>query len=220
MTRLLRLAPAIPYQRVLDLAFFLAVPLVLSLTMAFVGRYVDTMGFARGLLYVAALSFVPWWLAGLATQGANSLLRSRAPLWAIAAAGVVASVPFVALYSRAVALAFQAAATPAINWADVLRDMALSGGRAVALWTAFVLVFAGTLGWSRYGRAAGETQDQSPAPRARLQNSGAAWSADDDAQLAHLVTSGIEPRIIATRVGRTVAAVKARMKRLDLPRAK
>jgi hypothetical protein len=89
--------PLLSRQAVLDVAFFGGIPLILSLTMAVAGRYVDAIGYAGGVLYVAALSFVPWLVAGLTTQFAFMMLRPMAPpLWLVAAAGVLLSAPFVA----------------------------------------------------------------------------------------------------------------------------
>jgi hypothetical protein len=213
-----------PYQRVLDIAFFILVPLVLALTMALVGRYVDALGLTGGILYVAALSFLPWWLAGIMTQLAHRLLSRRArPLWVIASLGVAASVPFVALYSHLVAIAFQAGwpsghllADPSwANWTDRVRDVLLSAGRAVVLWTAFVLVFAGTLGWSRFGYDEPDARSERAVP-GRLQNSGVPWTGEDDRALAMLVADGLPPKAIAARMRRTVGAIRSRMKRLDL----
>lgn len=224
---LLRSAPRweMSYQRVLDIAFFILVPLVLALTMALVGRYVDALGLTGGFLYVAALSFVPWWLAGIMTRLAHRLLSRRAPpLWVIASIGVAASVPFVALYSHLVAVAFQAGwpggqllADPSwVNWTDRVRDVLLSAGRAMVLWTAFVLVFAGTLGWSRFGYDEPDAGTSERAVPGRLQNSGAPWTGEDDRALAMLVAGGLPPKAIAARMRRTVGAIRSRMKRLDL----
>jgi hypothetical protein len=224
---LLRSAPrlSVSYQRLLDIGFFVAVPLVLSLTMAVVGRYVDALGLVGGFLYVAALSFVPWWLAGIATQLVHRLLRPRPPLWVVASIGVLASVPLAALYSNLVTAWFQAhfpgghlLADPSwAHWVDRIRDVALSAGRAVVLWTSFALIFASTLGWSRYTVAplppAGSATFQGVA---RLENSGNAWTSEDDAQLANLMADGAPPRAIAARLRRTVGAVRSRMRKLGL----
>ena len=213
------------YQRRLDLAFFLLCPLVLTLLMALVGRYVDTYGPPRGVLYVAALSFVPWWIAGLASQLAHRLLSSyRPPAWLIGAVGVMASVPLIAVYSHAVALWFQAglqdgialAQTLPINWLDRVRDVALAGGRATVLWVAFVAIFTATLGWSRYGYAYSPTNMAKMQPDFPLANSGNVWTAMDDRELANLVADGTPPREIARHMKRTVAAIKSRMTKTGL----
>lgn len=216
-------------QRQLDLAFFLGVPLVLSLTMAMVGRQIDILGLTGGTLYIAALSFVPWWLAGLATSAASiALRRVAAPLWIVAALGVVLSLPFVMAYVHEVNVWFQTRwagghALPPLTWPDSfdrLREVALSAGRAIVLWTAFVLVFTYTLGWSRYlparaGRTSDDTEDYA-ARRTRLLNSGQEWSREDEQRLAALVADGVPLKTIATDMKRTTSAIKTRMKKLGL----
>ncbi len=220
-------APA--YQRQLDLAFFLGVPLILSLTMTLVGRQIEILGMTGGSLYVAALSFVPWWMAGLATQIAVVALRTFVlPPWIIAALGVLLSLPFVTIYVQELNSWFQTRwpgghALPLLSWPDSLdrlRGIALSAGRAIVLWTAFVLVFIYTLGWSRYtvhSRTNEGRADNRGPQRTRLLNNGQEWSREDEEKLAALVKAGIPLKSIAIEMRRTSSAIKTRMKKLGLP---
>jgi hypothetical protein len=221
--------PRISRQNALDAAFFVGVPLMLSLTMAAVGRYVDVLGLKGGLLYVAALSFVPWWIAGITTHVACALLRPFAPpLWVVTTLGVLLSAPFVSLYAQEVNHWFQASWSGGhllreLAWPDSLdrmRDVLLSTGRATVLWTVFVIAFAGTFGWSRYSIARDASiavDGNSPiAIHARLQNSGSTWTNDDDATLRTFVNAGVPLKSVAARMERTVPAIRSRMAKLGL----
>ena len=219
--------PLMSRQNVLDAAFFVGVPLVLSLTMAAVGRYVDVLGLKGGTLYVAALSFVPWWIAGITTHLACVLLRPLTPpLWVVTTLGVLLSTPFVSLYAHEINHWFQVSWSGGhllrdLAWPDSLdrvRDVLLSTGRAIVLWTVFVIAFAGTFGWSRYSIV----QDASIAAggnspiHARLQNSGSTWTNDDDAALRTFVNAGVPLKSVAARMERTVPAIRSRMTKLGL----
>jgi hypothetical protein len=216
-------------QNVLDAAFFLGVPLVLALTMAAVGRHVDVLGLTGGLFYVAALSFVPWWIAGITTHIACLLLRPLAPpLWLVTTLGVLLSTPFVSLYAQELNQWFHAAWAGGhllreLSWPDSIdrvRDLLLSTGRAIVLWTAFVIAFTSTFGWTRYHRAndvpAAAGSDEPVAVPVLLRNSGSSWRQDDDAALCALVRAGVPLKSIASRLQRTVPAIRSRMAKLGL----
>ena len=51
-----------------DISFFVGVPLLLSGCMAVAGPYAAKIGYAGAFTYIAMLSFVPWWIAGLTTH--------------------------------------------------------------------------------------------------------------------------------------------------------
>jgi hypothetical protein len=211
----------------LDLAFFLGIPAVLAATMSIVGGYTDTLGLRGGLLYVTALSFVPWWIAGVATHLAHSALRRFGlPLWALTVIGAVSASLVLIPLTHELNGWFRA------NWPggqllremswpvtiDRVREIAMSIGRATVLWTAFSYVFATTLGWSRY-----QYEPRSPATRApssdnpppsRFGNSGRNWTAEDDAQLTAHAAAGLSPVEIARRMHRTVAAVRVRIAKI------
>jgi hypothetical protein len=218
--------PDASYQRRLDVAFFLLVPLLLAALMAVVGRYVDALGLTGGILYVAALSCVPWWLAGLVSHLAHRLLAARTPpAWLIGAIGVLVSLPLAALYSHAITAWFHAswpggellAHASWANWLDRTRDIALAAGRATALWVSFVVIFGATLDWRRYGYPAARPAEAAPLHTGnRLANSGTVWTAADDQQLTQLAADGLAPQEIAARKKRTTAAIKSRMSRTGL----
>ena len=210
------------HQRLLDLAFFIVVPAVLTATMTVAGPYIDLLGVRGGVLYVAALSFIPWWMAGLATSVAFvGLRRFRPPLWVLTLIGAVAASVVLAPAIHALNGGFRAFwpggyLLHELSWpltVDRIRELITGTGRAVVLWTAFVYVFAMTLGWSRYRYAP-------PAPPAggtpsRFENSGRPWSAENDLQLARHIAAGLGPREIARRMHRTVAAIRIRITKLN-----
>jgi len=160
---------------------------------------------------------VPWCLTGLVTQLVSKTARRRLPLWLVAAVGAVASCPFVSLYAYGVntiagdiwpALG---AFLPATYGAEHLKSAALSAGRAVVLWIAFVVIFHETLGWARFAppnREAGRED--------RFQLSGAGWTEEDDGLLRSLIGSGKPPRAIALEMKRTVGGIRARTAKLGL----
>jgi hypothetical protein len=211
----------------LDLVFFVGIPAVLAATMSVVGGYVDLLGVRGGLLYVTTLSFVPWWIAGVATQLAHTgLRRFRLPLWALTAIGAVSASLVLIPIAHELNGWFRA------NWpggqllremswpvtVDRVREIAMSVGRATVLWTAFSYVFAATLGWSRYQYEPRSTATPVPvsddAPPSRFGNSGHSWTGQDDAQLAAHVAAGLGPIEIARRMYRTVAAVRVRIAKI------
>ena len=112
------------------------------------------MGAAGAAVYVLSLAIVPWWLTGLVTQLVSSAGR-KLPLWLIAAIGAIASGPFVSLYAYAVNLIAAdiwpalVALRSATFSAEHLKAAALSEGRAIVLWIAFVVIFRETLGWAK-----------------------------------------------------------------------
>lgn len=209
----------------LDLAFFLGIPAVLAATMSVVGGYVDILGARGGLLYVVALSFVPWWVAGVATHLAHrGLRRFHLPLWALTVIGAVSASLVL------IPLMHELNGWFRTNWpggqllremswpvtVDRVREIAMSVGRATVLWTAFSYVFATTLGWSRYRYAPRSTVTPAgdDAPPSRFGNSGRSWTGEDDALLAAYVAAGLSPVEIARRMHRTVAAVRVRIAKI------
>jgi hypothetical protein len=202
----------------IDLAFFGGVPFMLAMLSAVLGPYATVMGGAGAAVYVVALALVPWWLTGLATHLVSARAdRRRLPLWLIAAVGAVAAGPFVLLYVHAVNLvatdiwpALAALRPPTFSTAH-LKSAALSEGRAIVLWIAFVVIFRETLGWARFAPPPKETGREE-----RFQLSGAEWTAEDDARLRVLIGSGKPPRTIALEMKRTVGGIRARTAKLGL----
>jgi hypothetical protein len=202
-------------QTLIDLVFFCGVPVVLAMLSAVLGPYAAIMGAAGAAVYVLSLAIVPWWLTGLATRLVSQ--RVRLPLWLIAAIGAIVSGPFVSLYVYVVnSIAGDVwpalnAFLPATFSAGHLKSAALSEGRAVVLWIAFVVIFHETLGWARFAppnKEAGRGD--------RFQLSGAEWTAEDDALLRLLIGSGKPPRAIALEMKRTVGGIRARTAKLGL----
>ena len=95
--------------------------------------------------------------------------------------------------------------------AEHLKAAALSEGRAIVLWIAFVVIFRETLGWARFAPPAREATRED-----RFQLSGAEWTAEDDALLRSLIGSGKLPRAIALEMKRTVGGIRARTAKLGL----
>jgi hypothetical protein len=212
------------HQRLLDLAFFIAVPAVLTATMSVAGPYVDLLGVRGGVLYVAALSFVPWWIAGLATHLAFVGLRPfRPPLWLLTLIGALAASIILIPATHALNGWFRASwpggsLLHELSWpltVDRIRELMTSAGRAIVLWTAFTYVFATTLGWSRYRCAAAVAAAQPETTPSRFENSGRPWSAENDLELARHIAAGLGPREIARRMHRTVAAIRIRITKLN-----
>jgi hypothetical protein len=210
------------HQRLLDLAFFIAVPAVLTATMSVAGPYIDLLGVRGGVLYVAALSFIPWWMAGLATSIAFVGLRPvRPPLWLLTLIGAVAASVVLIPAIHALNAGFRAFwpggyLLHELSWpltVDRFRELITSTGRAVVLWTAFTYVFAMTLGWSRYRYAPPAARPE--AAPSRFENSGRPWSAETDLELARHIAAGLGPREIARRMHRTVAAIRIRITKLN-----
>ena len=140
----------------IDLAFFGGVPVVLAMLSAALGPYAAFMGSAGAAVYVLALALVPWWVTGLATQLVGIKAGRRLPLWSTAAVGAVAAGPFVLLHVHVVNSvaadiwpALDALRPPTFSAAH-LKSAALSEGRAIVLWIAFVVIFRETLGWGRF----------------------------------------------------------------------
>jgi hypothetical protein len=201
----------------IDLVFFCGVPIVLAMLSAVLGPYTAIMGGAGATVYVLSLAIVPWWLTGLATHLVSHKAEHRLPLWLIAAFGAVAAGPFVSLYAYLVNWiagdvwpALNAFLPPTFS-AEHLKSAALSEGRAIVLWIAFVVIFRETLGWARFtppSKKAGREE--------RFQLSGAEWTAEDDALLRVLIDSGKPPRTIALEMKRTVGGIRARTAKLGL----
>jgi len=76
-----------------DISFFVGVPLLLSGCMAVAGPYAAKIGYAGAFTYIAMLSFVPWWIAGLTTHIVRRWWGHRLPLWLVAAVGALAAGP-------------------------------------------------------------------------------------------------------------------------------
>jgi hypothetical protein len=204
-------------QGLIDLAFFCGVPIVLAMLSVVLGPYAALMGGAGATAYVLSLAIVPWWLTGLATHLVSKSAPRKLPLWLIAAIGAVAAGPFVSLYVyfiNAVAgeiwPALNAFLPPTFSAAH-FKSAALSEGRAVVLWIAFIVIFHETLGWARFAPPAKQTNRED-----RFQLSGAEWTADDDALLRVLIGSGKPPRAIAMEMRRTVGGIRARTAKLGL----
>ncbi|MBA4033621.1 MAG: hypothetical protein C0480_03310 [Bradyrhizobium sp.] len=201
--------------------------------MTVVGPYAAKIGYSGAFAYIAMLSFVPWWIAGLATHVVSHGWGHRFPLWLVAALGALAAGPLILIYASGVYL-IAAAWWPSLPSdgrfiMDIERwqAFALSQGRSIVLWVAFVMIFTETFGWKRYAafdrRTSGPPASDLPAPgllapvaESPFQLSGAAWTAEDDRQLHALVTDGLPPRAIASRMQRTFHAVRARTTKLGL----
>ena len=201
----------------IDLAFFGGVPVVLAMLSAVLGPYAAVIGTAGAAVYVLALALAPWWLTGLATQLVSAKADRMLPLWLTAAVGAMAAGPFVSLYVHAVNL-IAAAIWPALDSlhppafsAAHLKSAALSEGRAIVLWIAFVVIFRETLGWARFAPRPKENGREE-----RFQLSGAEWTAEDDALLRDLIDRGKAPRAIALEMKRTVGGIRARTAKLGL----
>ena len=95
--------------------------------------------------------------------------------------------------------------------AEHLKSAALSEGRAIVLWIAFVVIFHETPGWLRFA-----PPDREASREDRFQLSGAEWTAEDDALLRSLIGSGKPPRAIALEMKRTVGGIRARTAKLGL----
>jgi hypothetical protein len=204
-------------QALIDLVFFCCVPIVLAMLSAVLGPYAAIMGSAGAAVYVLSLAIVPWWLTGLATQLVSQWVRRKLPLWLIAAIGAMAAGPLVSLYAYLInsiaadiwpALGASLSATFS---AGHLKSAALSEGRAIVLWIAFVVIFHETLGWARFAPPAAEAGRED-----RFQLSGAEWTAEDDALLRSLIGAGTPPRAIALEMKRTVGGIRARTAKLGL----
>ena len=199
-----------------DLAFFGGIPVVLAMLSAVLGPYPGFMGIGAAV-YVLALATVPWWLTGFTTYLVSRGTGRKLPLWLIAAIGALIAGPFVSLYVYAVnAIAADIwpvlnASLPATFSVAHLKSAALSEGRAVVLWIAFVVIFRETLGWARLAPQPKETGREE-----RFQLSGAEWTAEDDALLRALIGSGKAPRAIALEMKRTVGGIRARTAKLGL----
>jgi hypothetical protein len=204
-------------QALIDLVFFCGVPIVLAMLSAVLGPYTAVMGGAGAAVYVLSLAIVPWWLTGLVTQWVSKRVRRKLPLWLIAAIGAVAAGPFVSLHVYAVnsiaAGIWPAldALLPATFSAGHIKSAALSEGRAIVLWIAFVVIFHETLGWARFAPPTREASRED-----RFQMSGAEWTAEDDALLRSLIGSGKPPRAVALEMKRTVGGIRARTAKLGL----
>ncbi len=96
------------------------------------------------------------------------------------------------------------------------QAVALSQGRSIVLWVAFVMIFAETVGWKRYATADLPASAVAPTVENRFQLNGAQWTDKDDIQLKAFVAEGLPPRVIASRMQRTFHAVRARTTKLGL----
>lgn len=213
---------------VLDVSFFIGVPLLLCGCMTLAGPYAAKIGYAGAFAYIAMLSFVPWWIAGLTTHVVFRWWGHRLPLWLVAALGALAAGPLVLAHAGGV-YALAAAWWPSlpsggrfVMGIERWQAFALSEGRSIVLWVAFVMIFVESFGWRRYAASDPPAPDQParhrPAPVADspFQLSGAEWTTEDDKQLQTLVAEGLPPRSIASRMRRTHHAVRARTTKLGL----
>ena len=171
-------------QASIDLVFFCGVPVVLAMLSAVLGPYAAIMSGAGATIYVLSLAIVPWCLTGLVTQLVSRRAGRRLPLWLIAAIGAIAAGPLVSLYVH-VANSIAGDIWPALDTlrpatfsAGHLKSAALSEGRAIVLWIAFIVIFHETLGWTRFAPPNKEAGREE-----RFQMSGAEWTAEDDALL-------------------------------------
>jgi hypothetical protein len=201
-----------------DAGFFIGVPFLLCACMTVAGPYAAKVGYPGAFAYVAMLSFIPWWIAGLTTHVVDRWWGHRLPLWLIAALGALGAGPLVFAYASGVYVVAETwwpslpSSDRFVAGLDRWQAFALSEGRSIVLWVAFVTIFAESLGWRRYG--------SSPAtvvvPESRFQVSGAQWTDEDDFQLRSLIAEGLPPRVIAARMQRTFHAVRARTTKLGL----
>jgi hypothetical protein len=207
-------------QRQLDVLYFLAVPALLALTMAAAGTHINKLGLTGGLIYLAALSFVPWWIAAGTTQCAHACLqRFRLPLWALGSIGAVTASLIVLTPVHELNAWFRTAwpggdALAPLPWPmtrDRIGEIAIGTGRATALWVAFLYAFSATLGWRRYSYAPAPNNTPQLAATHPLKNNGSSWSEQADIELARYVAQGLSPREIAVHMQRTVPAVRARI---------
>jgi len=213
---------------VLDAGFFIGIPLLLCSCMTIAGPYAAKIGYASAFAYIALLSFVPWWIAGLTTHVIFRWWGHRLPLWLVAALGALAAGPLVLAYASGVYM-IAAAWWPLlpsggrfVTEVERWQAFVLSEGRSVVLWVAFVMIFVESFGWRRYAASDPPAPDQParhrPAPVADspFQLSGAEWTTEDDKQLQTLVAEGLPPRFIAAQMQRTHHAVRARTTKLGL----
>jgi len=204
-------------QALIDLVFFCGVPVVLAMLSAVLGPYLAIMGGAGAAVYVLSLAIVPWCLTGLVTQWVSKRTGRKLPLWLIAAIGAIAAGPLVSLYVYVVnSIAADiwpalGALLPATFSTAHIKSAALSEGRAIVLWIAFVVIFHETLGWARFAPPTRKASRED-----RFQLSGAEWTAEDDARLRSLIGSGKPPRAIALEMKRTVGGIRARTAKLGL----
>ena len=201
-----------------DVGFFIGLPLLLCACMTIAGPYAAQIGYAGALAYVAMLSFVPWWIAGLTTHVVGRCWGHRLPLWLVAALGALAAGPLVLFYACGVYWVAEAwwpslpSSGRLVMSLERWQAFALSEGRSIVLWVAFVIIFAESFGWRRYVTANAAVV----IPANRFQASGAQWTDEDDYQLRHLIAEGLPPRVIASRMQRTFHAVRARTTKLGL----
>ena len=85
-----------------DVCFFVGIPFLLCGCMTVAGPYASRIGYGGAFIYVAMLSFVPWWIAGLATHLIRRWSGHRLPLWLVAALGALAAGPLVLVYASAI----------------------------------------------------------------------------------------------------------------------
>lgn len=205
-----------------DVCFFVGIPLLLCACRTVAGPYTAQIGYAGAFTYVAMLSFIPWWIAGLAIHFVHRWWGRRLPLWLVAALGALAAGPLVLVYAGGtyvIAEVWWPAMRSAGRFAvDIERwqAVALSQGRSIVLWVAFVMIFAESFGWKRYATADLPAPAIAPAAENRFQLNGAQWTDKDDIQLKAFVAEGLPPRVIASCMRRTFHAVRARTTKLGL----
>jgi hypothetical protein len=214
---------------VIDIAFFCGVPLGLAALSVLLGPYAAILGWMGASVYVVCLAVVPWWLTAIATYLIGGVAHRKLPFWLIAALGAIAAGPVVTLYAL-VLKTLLAGIWPGLNQLlqdplslSHLQSAALSEGRAIVLWIAFVAIFRETLGWQRLiPNGSGSEREDRPATNGgpdredRFQLAGADWSIEDDQKLRTLVEDGLLPRAIAAEMKRTLGGIRARTTKLGL----
>lgn len=160
------------------LAFGLGLPFLLALFSGTVGGgYALILGRDGALLYVALLSFVPWWAVCLTSLAAKHLLKPWRPgLWAVTALGALLAVPLLMPFHDWVTELFRAywpggAQLPPRGYphsAEHWADMAFRATRTALIWIAVNYAFAKFLAFAPYAYArplTGLTPGQTLEPR-------------------------------------------------------
>ena len=207
-----------------DAGFFVGVPFLLCCCMTVAGPYAGKLGYTGAFVFIALFSFVPWWIAGIATHFVYRWYGNRLPLWLVAALGALIAGPAVLLYASAVysiaggSLPSLPADSRLVMDVERWKTFALSEGRSIVLWVAFVLIFSESFGWKRYTSPDNVRLDELSGQITRIpfQLSGSDWTERDDNLLRSLVADGLPPRMIASRMQRTYNAVRARTTKLGL----
>ena len=207
-----------------DVSFFVGVPFLLCCCMTMAGPYAGKLGYSDAFAFIALFSFVPWWIAGIATHFVYQWFGNRLPLWLVAGLGALIAGPAVLMYANAVysitsgSMPYLPADSRLVMDVERWKTFALSEGRSIVLWVAFVLIFSESFGWKRYARPDNYPLDELSGQIARIpfQLSGSDWTETDDNLLRSLIADGLPPRMIASQMQRTHHAVRARTTKLGL----